>query len=220
MTSVLTFYQTYSATGAPSVGDTKTSITSADHNGWILCDGRLLAASSFPYLFNAIGYLFGGSAGTFQLPDGRGRVTGHVNTATVGGPLDMNGNPIAQRALGTVTGEETHILTVPEMPTHNHGGTTGTSTTGITLNNQTTFSSGNNNQGVITSVVAVNTSGSANSGGTTNTVTQNDPGHSHTIANQGSSAPHNNIQPTVYMGNLFVYSGMRDRNTSTPYIFN
>ena len=223
MTSVLRFYETHlygGANGTPVVGDTKTSITQSDHNGWLLCDGRLMTSTTFPFLFNAIGYTFGGSAGTFRLPDGRGRVIGNVNTATVGGPVDMNGNPIAQHAFGTVTGEDSHTLTISEMPTHNHGGTTGTSTTGITLNNATTFSSGNNNQGVITSVVAVNTSGSANSGGTTNTVTQNDPGHSHTIANQGLSAAHNNIQPTIYMGNMFVYSGMIDNNTSSPFIFN
>jgi microcystin-dependent protein len=218
MTSVLRFYETHlygGGNGDPVVGDTKTSITLSDHNGWLLCDGRLITAKAFPFLFKAIGYTFGGSAGTFRLPDGRGRVIGNVNTATVGGPLDMNGNPIAQHAFGTVTGEETHTLTIPEMPTHNHGGTTGTSTTGITLNNATTFSSSNDNNSLLPGV-----GDSANSGGFSNTVTLTDPGHSHTITNQGSSIAHNNMQPTLYMGNMFIYTGMIDKNTSSPFIFN
>jgi microcystin-dependent protein len=219
MTSVLRFYDTYIAStgnGTAVVGDTKTSVTTSDHNGWLLCDGRLVTAKAFPYLFNAIGYTFGGSAGTFRLPDGRGRVTGNVNTATVGGPVDMNGNPIAQRPLGTVTGEETHTLTVPEMPSHAHTITDpGHTHTGTTDSTSTT--SGTTNNGI-------------NIGGSYNVAT-NGVGHTHTFTTNsrttgitvnpnGSSAAHNTMQPTVYMGNLFVYSGMKDLNTSTPFIFN
>ena len=216
MTSVLTTYQTYSATGSPTVGDTKTSITSIDHNGWLLCDGRLMAAKNFPYLFNAIGYTFGGSAGTFKLPDGRGRVTGNVNTATIGGPLDMNGNPISQRPFGTITGEETHILSVAEMPTHAHGITDpGHNHTGTT--DATTTTSGTTNNGIaVAGTAGVATQGVAHS----HTFTTNTRTTGITVNTNGSSAAHNNIQPTVYMGNLFVYSGMRDTNILVPFIFN
>jgi len=188
-----------------------------------------MAAKAFPYLFNAIGYTFGGSAGTFKLPDGRGRVTGNVNTATIGGPLDMNGNPISQRPFGTITGEETHILSVAEMPTHNHGGVTGTSTTGITHNatGPTPGGGGNGNgygliyqDGNNTMNASVNVGNEPNLYQSIGALVLTDPGHSHTIANQGSSAAHNNMQPTVYMGNLFVYSGMKDMNTLVPFIFN
>ena len=216
MTSVLSTYQTYSATGAPTVGDTKTSITSVDHNGWLLCDGRLMAAKAFPYLFNAIGYTFGGSAGTFKLTDGRGRVTGNVNTATIGGPLDMNGNPISQRPFGTITGEETHILSVAEMPTHNHGITDpGHNHTGTTDATSTTSGTTNNGVGTLGSA-GVATQGVNH----THTFTTNTRTTGITVNTNGSSAAHNNMQPTVYMGNLFVYSGMKDMNTLVPFIFN
>lgn len=44
--------------------------------GWLLCDGggEGYAAAKYPGLFGVIGYTYGGSAGTFNVPDLRGRV--------------------------------------------------------------------------------------------------------------------------------------------------
>jgi len=41
--------------------------------GWLACDGTSYAATTYPRLFEAIGYAHGGSAGNFNVPDGRGR---------------------------------------------------------------------------------------------------------------------------------------------------
>jgi microcystin-dependent protein len=202
MTSVLTFYETFTTTGTPTIGDTKTSITSTDHNGWLLCDGRLFPRSNYPFLFNAIGYTFGGSGNLFKLPDGRGRVVGHVNSSNVS--LDMNGNPIPIHTFGSTTGEETHTLTIAEMPTHNHPGSSNT--------NNTVFSSANNNN---TNIVNL-TGSSANSGGTNVSI-------SLVMSNQGGSNAHNIMQPTIFMGNMFVYSGVQNTpllTILTPYIYN
>jgi hypothetical protein len=35
-----------------------------------------------------------------------------------------------------------------------------------------------------------------------------DPTHRHQIASNGNDQYHNNIQPTLFYGNLFVYSGI------------
>jgi len=40
--------------------------------GWMLCDGRTLVAGAYPELFQALGTLYGGSGGNFNLPDYRG----------------------------------------------------------------------------------------------------------------------------------------------------
>lgn len=40
--------------------------------GWMLCDGRALAARIYPELFAVLGYQYGGADDTFQLPDYRG----------------------------------------------------------------------------------------------------------------------------------------------------
>lgn len=42
-------------------------------DGWLLCNGASLAKASYPNLFNAIGYTWGGSGNTFYLPNYNGR---------------------------------------------------------------------------------------------------------------------------------------------------
>lgn len=43
-----------------------------EHLGWTLCDGRALEVTVYPQLFRALGYLYGGSGSTFNIPDLRG----------------------------------------------------------------------------------------------------------------------------------------------------
>lgn len=43
-----------------------------NNTGWILCDGSSVMQSLFPHLFRVTGYLYGGGAGTFNIPDYRG----------------------------------------------------------------------------------------------------------------------------------------------------
>lgn len=87
MTSALRRYGT--ATHKPTVGDTKTSLVTDDHMGWLLCDGRALFASAYSQLYNVLGNSFGGSPdGTvFNLPNPQGRVL-----AFAGQPQDLSGN--------------------------------------------------------------------------------------------------------------------------------
>lgn len=42
-------------------------------DGWLLCNGASLAKASYPNLFTAIGYTWGGSGNTFYLPNYNGR---------------------------------------------------------------------------------------------------------------------------------------------------
>ena len=42
-------------------------------DGWLLCNGASLAKASYPDLFNAIGYTWGGNGNTFYLPNYNGR---------------------------------------------------------------------------------------------------------------------------------------------------
>ena len=74
--------------------------------GWAACDGQLLPISQNDALFALIGTTYGGDGQqTFALPDLRGRVA-------VG-----QGNSII---IGETLGEETHTLSVNELPSHNH----------------------------------------------------------------------------------------------------
>src|SRR5262249_33795822 len=73
--------------------------------GWLICDGSAVSAATYSRLFNAIGNAWGGSGGTFNLPDLRGR-------APIGAG---QGSGLTNRALGDATiGEEVHTLIVAE----------------------------------------------------------------------------------------------------------
>ena len=206
MTSVLTHYNTYSTSGnsKPTVGDTKLSLVSVDHNGWLICDGRTLNRADYYYLFQVIGTTYGSTASTtFNLPNPAGRVLGVIGS----------GAGLTTRAAGSNVGEETHILSIAEMPTHNHPGSSNVaSITGV-------YDSGHTHGYVRTNDTnhdnATSLTNSANNRGTFNSTTDSstanlvDPTHTHQLvmSNQGGSNAHNNMQPTLFVGNMFLYSG-------------
>ena len=81
-------------------------------SGWVPCDGRQLTVSQNQGLFGILGYTYGGDGSTkFALPDLRGRV-----------PIGTGQGPGVQRnyVLGQIGGEETHTLTIAEVPSHSH----------------------------------------------------------------------------------------------------
>jgi microcystin-dependent protein len=79
---------------------------------WLPCDGRLVKVKDYQTLFLVIGRTFGGNEndGTFALPDLRGR-------AIFGEGLGAGSK---SWELGTSGGSETHVLTVDQLPAHNH----------------------------------------------------------------------------------------------------
>lgn len=80
-------------------------------DGYMICDGSAISRTKYPELFNLIGTAYGAGDGstTFNLPDKRGKVgVGYDSTNT-------NFN-----ILGKTGGEETHVLTEDEMPSHVH----------------------------------------------------------------------------------------------------
>lgn len=88
------------------VGEIKLFSFAGVPNGWALCNGQLLQINTNQALYSLLGTTYGGDGiRTFALPDLRGRVPVHVG----------NGVTIGQKA-----GQETHMLTLNEMPKHNH----------------------------------------------------------------------------------------------------
>jgi microcystin-dependent protein len=60
------------ANGAP-VGSVMMWTTNVPPSGWLLCDGTSVLTSTYAALFGVIAYTFGGSGGSFTLPDFRNR---------------------------------------------------------------------------------------------------------------------------------------------------
>ena len=186
----------------------KTSFVNVDHLGWLNCNGRALDKTTYNLLCQVIGYTFGGSGASFNLPDFQGRVQGSVGTI-----VETCGTTAF--APGTKTGEVKHKLTIAEMPAHNHNNLAGTpGATNPALSGTTSAYEHNhggetgpagsaaeseNVFGGLTAVVA---------GSGTHTHTIAIDTHSHTIASNGGDECHNNMQPTLFYGNTFIYSGI------------
>lgn len=77
---------------------------------WLLCDGSLLLISDYPELFQIINTTYGGDGIiNFMLPN-------FVEKTSIG----KSNNYL----LGYYGGENNHIISVDELPTHNHNGIT------------------------------------------------------------------------------------------------
>lgn len=90
---------------------------------WLLCDGSAVSRIEYQRLFAAIGTLYGSGdyVTTFNLPDFRGRVPVGVDQ------FELRVKQITET--GVTGGAATHILTVAQLPNHQH--TPGSLTTEI-----------------------------------------------------------------------------------------
>jgi microcystin-dependent protein len=218
MTSFCRAPVTYTAHQRAIVGDTKMSVINNDHLGWLMCDGRTLNVNDYYLLWRVVGYSFGsnGTSNTFKLPNAAGRVPGVVGTGS-----DVNASTFTV-SLGDRVGEYVHTLTIPEMPTHNHGmsnapsdaqpNNTSTSIAGLHAHNYTTYE--NSDRGY---VAATDNDGIL--AGTQTLATTSNGDHFHTIYAAGGSNAHNNVQPMIGLGNMFIFSGkyMAPSDATTPF---
>ena len=119
-----------------------------------------------------------------------------------------------------ISGEHIHGIT---DPTHNHGITDPTHSHSYSTyaNANRGYVAATDNDGILADTQSIST-GASSTGITVNNastgITVNIAGnHQHTIASQGGSDPHNNIQPTLWIGNVFIYSGKTGFNRSKVY---
>lgn len=72
--------------------------------GWLLCDGSSIATATYPALFTALGYSYGGAGANFNLPNLVGSFAKGSATQTA-----------------TTGGSNNHTLTTAQLPSHDHG---------------------------------------------------------------------------------------------------
>lgn len=137
--------------------------------GYLFCAGQSVLVADYGDLYGVIGFTYGGSGASFNLPDLRGRV--------IAGQDDMGGvsadrltglsGGVNGDNLGATGGSETHTLTIAQIPSHDHGGG---------------------------SVGIDHISDAAGGGGRTHP--NNNGG---TVSSQGGDDSHNNVQPTIIL---------------------
>ena len=92
--------------GLATTGDLKASLATANHDGWLLCDGTSYNTADYPNL----GALLGGGS-TFNVPDLKDRAPYGAGTKAL---KATDGNTVGNRG-------PDHQLTEAEMPAHTHG---------------------------------------------------------------------------------------------------
>ncbi|MDI6756685.1 MAG: tail fiber protein [Endomicrobiia bacterium] len=148
-------------------GGTQASIP----GGWLLCDGSAISRTTYARLFAAISTVHGVGDGvtTFQLPNLRDRfIVGAGSSYTV----------------GNTGGANTVTLSLSEIPSHNHTGTTGTDGAHTHSYERATITTVKDGSGVWTVYNTWVTGTTSNAGS-----------HGHTINAQGSGGAHENRPP-------------------------
>jgi len=151
------------------------SNTSPDSK-WIPCDGSSLVRADYPDLFAVISTTYGSVAGTqFNIPDLRGRTALGVGT----------GSGLSTYALGDVGGEESHVLSTAETPSHSHSDTGHTHAEGIAA------------PSIGAAIVGVPVPSAIPAVGATGLGFAN-------ISSTGGDGAHNNLQPYLALTDLIV----------------
>jgi microcystin-dependent protein len=158
--------------------------------GWAFCDGQLLSINQYQALFSLLGTTYGGDGRTsFALPDLRSRVAVHPG----------RGPGLSTYKLGQRGGQETHILSISEMPNHTHGATldNGTASIKISSGDGTTNNPVGNflAKGVTPAAGPVPVNVANIYAATSDNVMAADLTGTPTVLHSGSSQGHTNIQP-------------------------
>lgn len=154
--------------------------------GWFFCDGTTKPISGFETLFTLIGTTYGGDGvTTFAVPNMQGRLPIHTG----------QGLGLTNRPLGSSGGTDTVTLTMGQIPSHNHPWmVTQAPATDVTPANNLVLASGT------AQVQWYQTIGHAE------VLTQLNP--TAIPASGGSSLPHDNDMPTMYLNYIICYAGV------------
>lgn len=145
--------------------------------GYLVCDGSEVSRATYATLYTAIGDTWGDGDGstTFNLPDLTGKFTvGQKDADTDFGDVADSG------------GEKVVTLTIDQIPTHNHAGST--STDGAHTHQMRNAGTTGGGYGLRDALNATST-------GMLNTGSSGSHSHSVTTENKGGGQSHNNLPP-------------------------
>lgn len=148
--------------------------------GWAMCNGQFLPINQNQALFSLLGTTYGGNGQTtFALPNLQGNVPIHTGSGF---------------ALGQVSGQQSHTVTIGEMPAHNHF-LNASSLIGNAVNPRPQNTSG---------ALFAQDPGNCYSGNVVSAVLPSPA----TISNTGGSQPHTNMQPFLTLNFCIALQGI------------
>ena len=159
--------------GTPFLSEMRIMSFNFAPQGWAMCNGQFLPINQNQALFSLLGTMYGGNGQTnFALPDLRGKVPLHI-----GGGFTQ----------GQAGGQESHTLTISEMPAHNHLA-------------QATSSASNTNIPTGNLLASINAPQYNPVSGLTTLAPS-------TVSNVGGSQPHTNQQPFLVLNICIALQG-------------
>ena len=166
------------------VGDYKISAQTSNHGNWVLCDGSFLDSDTYPILFSVLGNSFGsfhGDSTIFGLPDSKDKILGIYGT---------NHN------IGDSMGSETIALNESNVPSHWHY---------IAYSGECEANPSESYPYLADD--CYRGSGLLNAGDDKYELKAHSsvPNTHRTNTGSGTGASFNIMQPTLFVGNLFVY---------------
>lgn len=157
----------------PFLGEIRMFANGYAPRNWMFCEGQILQINQNQALYSLLGNVYGGNGvTTFALPDYRGRVPLHVST---------------NYPLGTSGGEESHTLTINELPQHTHQVNASSAVSDNVSPVGNTWGAGNQQYANPESLGAMN---------------------STAITTAGGSQPHNNMQPYLVLNYAIAVNGI------------
>jgi len=147
-------------------------------DGYLFCYGQSISKENYPCLFSEIGTTYGGDGDPyFRIPDIRGRFP--LGKDNMGGVSSNRVTALQADVLGNSSGEESHTLSIDEMPKHNHG---------------------NGEYKYLLRMVNGWTETKTDS-----TIGQPDISHTAQMIDTGDSQPHNNMPPYITINYIIKY---------------
>lgn len=166
---------------APYLSEIRIFSFSFAPKGWAMCNGQTLPINQNQALFSLLGTTYGGNGTTnFNLPNLQARTPIHFAQTY---------------PLGTSAGEQSHTLTISELPQHNH----------VPIGCSTTANTGDPTAGVWATAASSNFT----------TAAPNNSMSQSAIGNGGGSLPHNNMPPYLVLNFCIATVGIYPSQTKS-----
>lgn len=190
----------------------------AEYGKWVWADGAVYVVATYPKAAANIATqwrTFAGAsdpgASNFRVPDLRGLVPAGMDAMPGGSRANRMTRAVAI-TIAARTGEETHIVTVPEMPSHGHGVSDPTHTHGVgdPGHSHLTRNAGQNwenDQGGYGFGLATYGTSGIYSGASGTGIWIGYAGTGISVQANGGGGAHENVQPTVFVPYIVKLDG-------------